>query len=100
MGRDLSKKYFRSFLIGTLTILVLLLSITIETEKLSTANLAVDTGIGLMSIGEQTQLLEECPQATDREGPFDIKLPVPSKLQCTAVVTTPLGKKKVYELAI
>lgn len=47
-----------------------------------------------------TLLIEGVPQATDREGHFDIQLPVPSKPHYTAVVTTPLGKQQVYELAM
>ena len=38
--------------------------------------------------------------ATDRTGHFDIKIPVSSNYQLTSIVTTPLGKQQIYELAI
>ena len=38
--------------------------------------------------------------ATDRKGHFDIKIPVSSNYQLTSIVTTPLGKQQIYELAI
>ncbi len=38
------------------------------------------------------------PQITDRYGRFNITLPVASQPRVQAVVTTPLGKKQVYEL--
>jgi len=39
------------------------------------------------------------PQITDRNGRFDLTLPVSSQARVQAVVTTPLGKKQVYDLA-
>ena len=38
--------------------------------------------------------------ATDRTGHFDIKIPILSNYQLTSIVTTPLGKQQIYELAI
>lgn len=39
------------------------------------------------------------PQVTDRNGRFDLTLPISSQARVQAVVTTPLGKKQVYDLA-
>lgn len=40
------------------------------------------------------------PQTTDRQGNFDITLPVSAQKQrITAIVTTPLGKQQTYELS-
>ncbi len=39
-------------------------------------------------------------QNTDRMGNFDVTVPLPNNRQVTAVVTTPLGKEQVYELAV
>jgi hypothetical protein len=39
-------------------------------------------------------------QNTDRTGYFDVTVPLPNNRQINAVVTTPLGKEQVYELAV
>ncbi|MEX0269881.1 FecR domain-containing protein [Leptolyngbyaceae cyanobacterium UHCC 1019] len=41
------------------------------------------------------------PQGTDRQGNFDITIPLPGQNQrITALVTTPLGKQQIYELSL
>lgn len=38
--------------------------------------------------------------STDSDGQFSIQVPLPTNRQITVVVTTPLGKQQVYELAV
>jgi len=40
------------------------------------------------------------PQNTDRNGKFDLTIPLVANHRIEAVVVTPLGKKQIYELAI
>jgi hypothetical protein len=44
--------------------------------------------------------IEEKRQVVDRNGQFDLKLPLPSDRRIQAVVMTPLGKREQYELAV
>ncbi|MBD2292051.1 FecR domain-containing protein [Anabaena sphaerica FACHB-251] len=45
-------------------------------------------------------ILENQPLTTDKNGIFDILVPLPANRRIAVTVTTPLGKKQDYELAI
>ena len=45
-------------------------------------------------------LINDQPLILDRSGQFDVKVPLPSDRRIRAVVTTPLGKQQIYELAV
>ncbi|MBD2004444.1 FecR domain-containing protein [Trichocoleus sp. FACHB-40] len=51
---------------------------------------------------EATNLVSiaDTPVATNLNGQFDVKVPIPFDRRIEAVVTTPLGKRQVYELAV
>ncbi|MBD2099427.1 FecR domain-containing protein [Leptolyngbya sp. FACHB-261] len=42
----------------------------------------------------------DVPQDVDQNGRFEVRLPLPADRRVRAVVTTPLGKQQVYELAV
>ena len=65
----------------------------------------IDSGVFMVRLVGQTDPVNGVtiagePQVTDRYGRFDVKLYVPSRPRYSVVVTTPLGKKRVYELSI
>jgi hypothetical protein len=45
-------------------------------------------------------MIGDSPLVTDRNGQFDIAVPLPLDRRIKVVVTTPLGKQQVYELAV
>jgi hypothetical protein len=45
-------------------------------------------------------MLENQPLTTNRDGTFDILIPLPANRRIAVTVTTPLGKKQEYELAV
>lgn len=45
-------------------------------------------------------LVDDQPLSLDREGQFDVRVPLPRQRRIRAVVRTPLGKQQIYELAV
>jgi hypothetical protein len=45
-------------------------------------------------------MLENQPLTTNRDGTFDILILLPANRRIAVTVTTPLGKKQEYELAV
>jgi hypothetical protein len=45
-------------------------------------------------------VIADQPQVISRDGAFDVQIPLPSNRRIRAAVTTPLGTRQVYELAV